>query len=71
MQIVIENEDPRDDHSLFRIVLRRAKDGHASATPNIIAEGLTAAQSHIVVGELLQRFLARGTSAKPTGRTSL
>jgi hypothetical protein len=49
MRIIIENEDPNDDRSLFRIKLGDAN----------VARKLTATQAHIVVGEVFERSLRR------------
>ena len=45
-RIVIELETPGDSRSMFRLRLDDA----------IVGEGLTAAQAHILVGEILERI---------------
>ncbi len=45
-QIVIELETPGDSRTMFRLRIDK----------NAIAEGLTAAQAHILVGEILERI---------------
>jgi hypothetical protein len=44
-QIVIEAETPHDSRTMFRLRIDK----------HLIAEGLTAVQAHIVVGEILGR----------------
>jgi hypothetical protein len=44
-QIVIEAETPHDSRTMFRLRIDK----------NLIAEGLTAVQAHILVGEILDR----------------
>jgi len=46
-QIVIELETPGDSRTMFRLLIDN----------NLIAEGLTAAQAHILVGEILERIV--------------
>ncbi len=45
-QIVIELETPGDSRTMFRLRIDE----------NFIADGLTAAQAHILVGEILERI---------------
>jgi hypothetical protein len=45
-QIVIETEPPDDSQSMFRL----------SIDANLIAKGVTAAQAHFLVGEILGRI---------------
>ena len=58
-RIVIELETPGDSRTMFRLRI----------DANLIAEGLTAVQAHILVGEILERIalprspLARGREA--------
>ncbi len=52
-QVVIELETPRDSRTMFRLLIDE----------NLIAEGLTAAQAHILVGDILDRIVL----PKPTG----
>jgi hypothetical protein len=49
MHIVIENVDPEDVNSLLRVTV--------NGRP--VAEGFTAAQTHILVGEIFERALSR------------
>ena len=44
-QIVIEAETPHDSRTMFRMRIDK----------HLIAEGLTAVQAHILVGEILDR----------------
>jgi len=45
-QIVIELETPGDSRTMFRLRIDK----------NLIADGLTAVQAHILVGEILERI---------------
>ena len=45
-QIVIEAETPGDSRTMFRLRI----------DANAIAEGLTAVQAHVLVGEILERI---------------
>jgi hypothetical protein len=45
-QIVVEAETVGDSRTMFRLRI----------DANVIAEGLTAAQAHLLVGEVLDRF---------------
>src|SRR6202042_2657642 len=45
-QIVVETETAGDSRTMFRLRI----------DSNVIAEGLTAAQAHLLVGEILDRF---------------
>ena len=55
-QIVVEAETVGDSRTMFRLRI----------DANVIAEGLTAAQAHLLVGEILDRF----TLPKHEDRTS-
>jgi hypothetical protein len=56
MRIVIEPETPGDSRSLFRLLVGE----------KLIAEGLTAAQAHILIGDILEKMtLPKETRAKP------
>jgi hypothetical protein len=46
MRIVIEPETPGDSRSLFRLL----------PGEKVIAEGLTAAQAHILIGDILEKM---------------
>jgi len=46
-QIVIELETPGDSRTMFHLLIDN----------NLIAEGLTAAPAHILVGEILERIV--------------
>ena len=46
MRIVIEPETPGDSGSLFRLLVGE----------KVIAEGLTAAQAHILIGDILEKM---------------
>jgi hypothetical protein len=56
-QIVVEAETVGDSRTMFRLRI----------DANVIAEGLTAAQAHLLVGEILDRF----TLPKQDDRTSV
>src|ERR1700722_11533840 len=56
-QIVVEVETIGDSRTMFRLRI----------DANVIAEGLTAAQAHLLVGEILDRF----TLPKRDGRASV
>ena len=49
MHIVIENVDTEDISSLFRVTV--------NGRP--VADGFTAAQTHLLIGEIFERALAR------------
>ncbi len=58
-QIVIEAETPGDSRTMFRLRIDESA----------IAEGLTAVQAHVLVGEILERIAvpkSPGESAKVT-----
>jgi hypothetical protein len=46
MRIVIEPETPGDSRSLFRLLVGE----------KVIAEGMTAAQAHILIGDILEKM---------------
>ena len=52
-QIVIEAETPGDSRTMFRLCIDASS----------IAEGLTAVQAHVLLGEILERIAV----PKPTG----
>jgi hypothetical protein len=54
-KIVIEAETPGDLGTMFRLWV----------DANVIAEGVTEAQAHLLVGEILQRIGARSSVADP------
>jgi D-serine dehydratase len=54
MQIIIETQKDGDPASLFDVIV----------DSKTIAEGLTAAQAHVLVGELLERLVLTGKSRK-------
>lgn len=54
-QIVIEAETPGDSRTMFRLRI------DASA----IADGLTAVQAHVLVGEILERIAAPKSPGEP------
>jgi len=62
MKITIEAETPNDSGSLFRVFVGA----------KTLGEGLTAAQTHVLIGEVLEQFAfpakAKATSAPATGR---
>jgi hypothetical protein len=54
MRIVIEPETPGDSRSLFRLLVGE----------KVIAEGMTAAQAHILIGDILEKMtLPKKTAA--------
>jgi hypothetical protein len=56
MRIVIEPETSGDSRSLFRLLVGE----------KVIAEGLTAAQAHILIGDILEKMtLPKDTHAAP------
>ncbi len=59
-QIVIEAETPGDSRTMFRLRI------DASA----IAEGLTAVQAHVLVGEILERIAVPKSPDEPTAATA-
>jgi len=59
-QIVIEAETPGDSRTMFRLRI------DASA----IAEGLTAVQAHVLVGEILERIAVPQSSSEPATDTA-
>jgi len=58
MRIVIENVDSEDINSLFRVAL--------NGRP--VADGFTAAQTHLLVGEIFERAFARNRRCASAGR---
>jgi hypothetical protein len=54
-QIIIEAETPGDSRTMFRLRIDKS----------IIAEGLTAVQAHILVGEILERIAVPKPTLKP------
>jgi hypothetical protein len=59
-QIVIEAETPGDSRTMFRLRI------DASA----IAEGLTAVQAHVLVGEILERIAVPQLPSEPATATA-
>jgi hypothetical protein len=58
---VIEPETPGDSRSLFRLLVGE----------KVIAEGLTAAQAHIFIGDILEKMtLSKKTHAAPVEEPS-
>jgi hypothetical protein len=58
-QIVIEAETPGDSRTVFRLRI--------DASP--IAEGLTAVQAHVLVGEILERIAVPKSCGEPATAT--
>ena len=58
-QIVIETEAPGDSRTLFRLRIDSTS----------IAEGLTAVQAHMLVGEILERITVPKSSSEPAPDT--
>ena len=61
MRIIIEPEEPGDSRALFRLLVGE----------KVVAEGMTAVQIHILVGEVLeqitlQRTRSEGGDAEPS-----
>jgi hypothetical protein len=54
LQIVLETETPGDSRTMFRL--------HVDA--KLISEGLTAAQAHLLIGEILERIALPAKRAK-------
>ncbi len=59
-QIVIEAETPGDSRTMFRLRM--------DARP--IAEGLTAVQAHVLVGEILERIVVPKSPSGPATATT-
>ncbi len=59
-QIVIEAETAGDSRTMFRLRI----------DANVIAEGLTAAQAHLLVGEILDRFTLPKQDERPSVRSA-
>jgi hypothetical protein len=59
-QIVVETETIGDSRTMFRLRI----------DANVIAEGLTAAQAHLLVGEILDRFTLPKREDKPSARSA-
>jgi hypothetical protein len=57
MRIVIENVDTEDINSLFRVTVNGRS----------VADGFTAAQTHLLVGEIFERAFARSRSQATAG----
>jgi hypothetical protein len=55
-RIVIETETPGDSRTMFRVLMDRL----------VIGENLTAAQAHLIVGEVLDRITLPRPSKKPS-----
>ena len=58
-QIVIETETPGDSRTMFRLRIDSTS----------IAEGLTAVQAHLLVGEILERITVPKSSSEPAPDT--
>lgn len=58
-QIVVEAETVGDSRTMFRLRI----------DANVIAEGLTAAQAHLLVGEILDRFTLPKHEDRPNLRS--
>jgi hypothetical protein len=56
MRIVIEPETPGDSGSLFRLLVGE----------KVIAEGMTAAQAHILIGDILEKMRRPLPRKKPS-----
>jgi hypothetical protein len=59
-QIVVEAETVGDSRTMFRLRI----------DSNVIAEGLTAAQAHLLVGEILDRFTLPKHDDRPNARSA-
>jgi hypothetical protein len=59
-QIVVEAETIGDSRTMFRLRI----------DANVIAEGLTAAQAHLLVGEILDRFTLPKREDRPSVRSA-
>ena len=57
-EIVIEAETPGDSRTMFRLRINA----------NSIAEGLTAVQAHVLVGEILERIAVPKAPDEPQAR---
>jgi hypothetical protein len=61
MKVTIEQEEPGDSRALFRLLVGE----------KVVAEGMTAAQIHILIGDILeqmtlQRMRSEGGDAEPS-----
>jgi hypothetical protein len=56
MKITIEQEEPGDSSALFRLLVGE----------KVVAEGMTAAQIHILVGEVLEQMTLQKGQSKAT-----
>jgi hypothetical protein len=59
-QIMVEAETAGDSRTMFRLRI----------DANVIAEGLTAAQAHLLVGEILDRFTLPKHEDRPNVRSA-
>ena len=59
-QIVVETETAGNSRTMFRLRI----------DANVIAEGLTAAQAHLLVGEILDRFTLPKHDDRPNARSA-
>ncbi len=59
-QIVIETETPGDSRTMFRLRI----------DANAIAEGLTAVQAHVLVGEILESIAVPQSPGEPATPTA-
>jgi hypothetical protein len=57
MRITIEPEAPGDSRALFRLLVGE----------KVVAEGMTAAQIHILVGDILEKMTLQGTQDERRG----
>jgi hypothetical protein len=55
-RIVIEAETPGDSRTMFRVLMDK----------RVIGENLTAAQAHLIVGELLDRITIPRSATMPS-----
>jgi hypothetical protein len=61
MRIIIEPGEPGDFRALFRLLVGE----------KVVAEGMTAAQIHILVGDILEKMtLQKSQSGAPTSEAS-
>jgi hypothetical protein len=55
-KIVVEQEKPGNPRTLFRVLMYG----------NVLAEGLTAAQAHVIVGDILESLVLPQSLQKPS-----
>ena len=57
MKVIIEPEEPGDSRALFRLLVGE----------KVVAEGMTAVQIHILIGEILEQMTLQRTPSESRG----